>query len=688
MKYIKNISLVVLLFFGNSNFLQAQKVEKLYEKGMKAFYREKFSEAEGYFLEIESTGKSFKDSKYRLELSYLVQPKYRERDLSIINSFKVAKTKSDKFYFYWLGRIYVNRYMFPEAVNSWETFLSMKNQKSDFIVDETKDFISQAEYRINYFDNPVNYEVHQMSAPINSKYDELTPVFSQNKGRLLFASERNDPQGEQFQIFQSEMNDSGWKEPVAIDAFGSFPEKYSNIEIVNEDGKLFLFKDEKKGDLYFSEYSDNSWTVPIEFDSKITSTKMGSHFYINEHEDRIIFSSPNKLFALDLMESYKNPKTGEWEKPHLFSDVINTGYDEDSPFLSVDEKTIYFASDGPSGLGGFDIYVSYLDTVKNLWSVPINMGWPINSPDDELYFKMNPDGASGYLTSNRLHSLGGFDIYYFWGIQKTKIQGKVLHAHDDSPVKTGEIRFHPTQYLDEYFQSKIDENGNYMTEIISNEIFKVEIIQGYDTILTQPFSVEEIEGKSVTHLKDFHVTDKNLSEEEKRLLEEKYAAEQIEPVIAKAPNSIKKDEIIKPAPPIKETSQMITPKTKPYEIPNITNFSSRSTTRLTNIYFEYGTSQLRKDSDTALNNLYAYLVMNSTVKIEIAGHADNIGTKEVNQIVSKNRAESVKAWLIQKGIANNRIQTVGFGESRPLASNDDEKDGRALNRRIEVRLIN
>ncbi|MFY0606999.1 MAG: OmpA family protein [Cyclobacteriaceae bacterium] len=700
--------------------------EKLYTKGMKAFYKEKFDEAIGYFEEIESSGRTFKDTKYRKEISYLVQKEHRERDLTTFLAFRQYKAKSDKFYHYWLGRIYANRYAFPEAVDSWKTFLSMKAYKSDEIIEETQDFLAHTEYMVKYFDNPDNYEVHQLGSPINSEYAELSPVFSKDNNRLIFTSNRNNSAGDVYEVFQASSTDSGWDIPKAITSIGQITREKANIEIVNEDGKLFIFREEKKnkGDLFYSELSNQSWSEPVEFDNKITSTHLKSHFYINEHEDRIIFSAPNKKLGLDLFESFKDAETGKWESPHPFAPTVNSGYDEDSPFLSADESKFYFSSDKPGGIGGFDIYVCTYDPTEKKWSEAENLGWPINSPDDEQFFKMNPDGTSGYFSSNRIHSLGDYDIFYFWEIQKTKVEGRVLYAHNEAPVLKGEVRFHPTQYLDEYFRSKIDEEGKYSTEVISNEVFRVEIMDGFDTLLTQPFAVVDVEGESVTHHKDFYVIAKDLGEEETTMLKNKYASEQIVPEIkeivgptSKALETPKnteesenttedsteltelqdtttaliadaieeqKDQPEEEKPIISEPIAEIK---APVETEKNTPQAFNTGETLTRIFFPYNGSQLIKQALPKLEELVTMMNANSEMKILIEGHTDNIGSKQTNQMVSEKRAQNAKNWVVKKGINKDRIIVVGYGESRPLASNDDEENGRELNRRIEVKTL-
>ncbi|REE05558.1 OmpA family protein [Marinoscillum furvescens] len=672
----------------------AQNPEKLYKRGIDAFYSEDFKAAVTYFEQIESSGKSFKDSEYRLEISLLVQKENRERSLDKILKFRTTKARSDKFYNYWMGRIYANRYMFPEAVNAWKAFLKSKAFKSEQIREETRNFIQEAELLVSYFDNPDNFEIHQLEAPVNTEFAELTPVYSAEKNELLFASNRDNAKNDIFLIYHTLLStNKDWKNPTPIQALGEFDRSTANVEVVNEDGRLFVFKDKKGGDLYTSQPEADGWSTPQEFDSKITSTHLESHFFINEHEDRILFAAKNKKNGLDIMESYRNAETGKWEKPHLLSATINSVDDEDSPFLSQDETKLYFSSNRPGGLGGMDIYVCTFDKATNQWSEPENMGWPINSPDDDIHFKMNPDMNSGYFSSNRIHTKGDYDIFFFWAIEKTSIEGRVINAKTEEPITSGEIRFHPSQYLEEYFRSPLSESGQYSTEIISDEVFRVEVIQKYDTLLTETFEIHDAKGEQVTHFKDFYVYPSDLTAAERAALQAKYASKE-EPTAAdssaqeEAPTLLSQKE----GNELTATDTSTTKPTNSIARPNTTRSVpsksyARGTRIVRNVYFEFGTSTLTADSYPQLERLLNYLRENPEIKIEIGGHTDNVGNTANNLKISLERAESVKKWLTTKGISENRLQAKGYGESQPLASNDDEKNGRELNRRIEIRVI-
>lgn len=649
---------------------------------MKYFYKEEFEKAQPLFEEIEENG-HYKDSEYRLEISKLVQRKYREEPLDVVLTYRNTKSISDKFYYYWMGRIYANRYMFPEAQEAWNRFLNSKAYKSEVITKETEQFFTSARLRSSFFDNTDDYEIHRLESPVNSEFTELSPAYFADFNELLYTSNRDNPESQEFDIYHAISKEGEWTSNSKLEVLGTLKRKNSNLEVVNDDGKLFIFKDKKGGDLYFSEESANGWAEPKEFDSKITSTKLESHFHINAHEDRIIFASYDRKRGLELMESFFNPENGKWETPHSISGQINTLANEDSPFLSHDEKKLYFSSDRLGGLGGFDVYVSEFDEETKSWGEPSNMGWPINSPDDEYHFKMNPDGKSGYFSSNRIHSIGDFDIFYFWNIEKTSIEGRVINALTGELVKGAEIRFMPSKYLDEYFRSPIDSAGKYHTKIISNEVFQVRIIRNFDTLHQETFEIHDAKGESIKHFKDFYIYPKEM--DEMQIDSVQLALQKTKASLSpgnEPPSNAVPSKVNNPEKQMSGSNLEIKGNTSPRQA----RIESYISSPLKNIYFDFGSTTMTPASLPRLEELYAFM-SNGTSKIEIRGHTDNIGSPQTNMLLSKLRAERLKKWLVNHGVDGNRILTKGLGEGRPMASNDDETEGRELNRRIEILVI-
>ncbi|MEO1255635.1 MAG: hypothetical protein AAFY41_12260, partial [Bacteroidota bacterium] len=400
---------------------EAQRIYKAYQEAEEAFYDEKFADALELYQEIQAIDTAYEDVNYKIEISKLLSITQYE-NMKPFNDFEEEMVRRDKFYYYWKGRILLKKYKFEEALVSLKNFINSPAKKSEIIIKEARRWANWAVTAKKFMDNPQFYEIHLLEEGLNTKYAELSPVYFSDNEELLFLSNRDEAKPDQFQIYHTKHEGSrSWSTPEIVDNVGSFTRDNSNIEVVAEDGRLFQFRTDKGGDLFYSEPTaeKSGWSVPKEFDSKISTTHLSSHFFINEHEDRIIFAKnvgSKKDPNLDLFESFRNPETGEWSKPAVFATMINSEYNEDSPYLSPDEQTLYFASDGHETMGGFDIFKSEFDSASSTWSEPVNMGFPVNSPDDEIHFKLNNDQMSGYFTSNRLHTIGDYDIFFFWEI--------------------------------------------------------------------------------------------------------------------------------------------------------------------------------------------------------------------------------------------------------------------------------
>lgn len=494
-----------LLLFAFSGPLLAQKEAKLYEKAEEQFAGHRYEEARVLYQEASAENPRFEDVEYKLEICTLLTGAGDDRQLDRFLSFENTYGRSDQHYFYWLGKIYTRRYMIDEAVKAFEQFQQTAAYSGSSDEEATQDLITHSQQLKDYFENPDSYEVHQLEAPVNSSSTELTPVFFEGNNELLFASDRSGSGEDPFKVYYTKKTGQNWEPLVEVSSLGTFTRSNANLEVVNEDGRLFIFREEKGGDLFYSEPSGDSWNVPAEFDSRVSNNHIASHFFINEHEDRIIFASDESENGLDIYESFKDPENGKWSKPKPFFSSINSEYDEDSPYLSPDETRLYFCSNRPGGVGGYDVYVSEYEPDSYTWSKPVNMGWPINSPNDEFHFKMNEDQSSGYFVSDRLHTKGSFDIYSFWHIDKVKVEGRIFDQTAGGPLSDAVIRFHPSLYLDEYFQSPVDQSGRYSTQIISNETFRVEILKDGTIIYEDKFEIHDTGGTLTTHIKDFTI---------------------------------------------------------------------------------------------------------------------------------------------------------------------------------------
>ena len=311
---------------------------------------------------------------------------------------------------------------------------------------------------------------------------------------------------------------------------------------------------------------------------------------------------------------------GTWRKPVNLGPTINTPENERSPFLHTDSKTLYFSSSGHDGMGGQDIFYSKLDE-KNRWTAPTNIGYPINSENDEVDFFVSLDGKTGYFSSNNIDNQD-WNIYEFELYEAARphvmmiVKGKVTADDGDLEGATVEIRDTSTKVIATGIVSA--NTGNYA---VATEVKKDD---------PQPIIV--------TVKKEGHSYDSQV-----------ITPEQMQE------NIVTKDAEVKAIEPGKVCD-------------------------LRDIYYETNSYTLTHASRVVLALFIEFLKDNPTVKVEIQGHTDNIGNDDANQKLSEQRAKAVYDYVIGKGIPTNRLRYKGYGESQPIADNNTAA-GRAKNRR-------
>ncbi len=674
-----------IVLISSCLFVDAQSVKKLYETAELMFYTDRFEDAIYGYEQIQARESGYADVEYKLELCYLLTGD-RDRPLDKILGFQNSYGTSDPFYNYWMGRVYAYRYMYTDAKASWDQFLRNADDPSPEMQAELTALITNAESKMEFLESKEQYRITQLGGDINTTASELSPVYNDREKELLFTSSRGS--GESYRVYHARQNESGdWGEVTPVASLGNLNKESSNIEVVYEDGRLFLFRGQNGGNLYVSEERNGAWTIPTEFDTKLSSDEMSSHFFINEHEDRIIFATRSRDKGQELYEIFRDPDNGEWSKPAPFNDQINSDKDEDSPYLTPDEKTLYFSSNGHGSIGGFDVFKSEYNDRTGTWSQPVALGHPINSPDDEINFKMNHDGKSGFFSSNRLYTKGEFDIYYFTEIERVDMTGRILAMGSGNPVTGAQITF-TARNIDEQFSSSSTGSGDFSNEIILNESYDIEITRNGETLMSDRLFISAEDASNGTYSKEFLV---NVPDDEPdETITDAVAATDTQPRSSGESrtenNTRSQNQVEGPQFNDVEISGSDEPYSSDFQQP--TNYNLGPKILAKNIYFRFGTAALMQAATPVLEEIYAIMQRSPGMIVEIGGHTDNVGSPQTNMVVSRNRALAVKGWLVRKGIADERLYIKAYGESQPLASNDDERDGRELNRRIEVRLVN
>ncbi|MBM3434925.1 MAG: OmpA family protein, partial [Bacteroidetes bacterium] len=330
------------------------------------------------------------------------------------------------------------------------------------------------------------------------------------------------------------------------------------------------------------------------------------------------------LGGYDIYRTHKSEK-GEWDYPVNLGSKINTAGNEKAPFIHTDSQTLYFSSDGLMGLGGYDIFYSRLRDDKT-WSEPVNIGYPINSFDDDVGFFVSTDGHYGYFASNKFEGFGGWDLYSFdlYGAERPEkvliVKGRI------SNLKTKDFK-----------ETRVE-----VKNVETKKITEFEV----DTVTGEYFG-------AVLLRNDYIMTVKK-----KGYVQETKYISKIDPRNTK---------------PLTIQTEM-----KPIEV--------GKSYRLNDVYFDFNSVELKAESNVVIEEFYRFLSDNPTMRVSIEGHTDNIGSDKDNLELSQQRAKAVYERLIISGINENRIGYKGFGESRPIDTNDTE-EGRAKNRRTVFVII-
>ncbi len=270
--------------------------------------------------------------------------------------------------------------------------------------------------------NPVDVRVQNMGPDINTDNPEYVPVITPDNQRVYFTSRRNDstggmtdPNAAYFEdIYVSESQNGVWQPARNIGRPINSNTHDATVAISSDGNTMILYRTNENltgGDLYLARYTNGQWGTPEKLPPAINSSFQEASATLSPDQNTLIFSSnrPGGYGGKDLYRVRRLPN-GEWSLPKNLGPVINTPYDEDAPHLDLDGKTLYFASKGHLTMGGYDIFKS-VNSGRDNWSIPVNLGYPVNTVDDDLYLSLDAGGRTGYFSSAREGGFGDQDLY-------------------------------------------------------------------------------------------------------------------------------------------------------------------------------------------------------------------------------------------------------------------------------------
>lgn len=601
-------------------------------------------EAHGYFLagdyykalelyhQVEKTDKENKGIMYSIAICY-VNTYRAEKALPYLDKVKNSEI-NDPLINYYYGVAYHVNHQFDEAVKHYNMFL--QNVKDENQKAKVKHYIMQCGYAKDLIAKPVKLTVNNLGKGVNSEFAEYNPVVSADEQTLFFTSRREnstggekDPRDNFFyeDIYTSNKSNHVWGNAIHLSGGINSASHDACVGLSSDGQMMFIYKAENGGDVYTSELKGNVWSTPVSLSGGVNSEYWEPCVSVSADGSTIVFVSdrPGGIGGTDLYIS-KLLKDGTYSKPKNLGNKINTTYNEFSPFIHSDGKTISFSSEGHKGMGGYDIFSMDFDLeTGEVKGEPRNEGYPINSAGDEIFFVWSADNRRAYFSSSREGGLGDKDLYVLElpeaEAKLVVLTGTVVDCETKQFVEaTINIVDNATQKIIGVHKSN-SATGKYVVVLPAGKNYGISIeSSGY------AFYSKNID---IPNLKNFREIT---------------------------------DEVC------------------------LQNVKAGTKIVLRNVFFDVDKSTLRSESELELNKLVEIMKQNPSVSIEVSGHTDSDGDDSHNLELSKARAKAVLDYLVSQSISSDRIRSTGYGESRPVVANTSPEN-KQLNRRTEIEFL-
>ena len=625
-----------------------KKAIKAYEEALISFDRMDYGNA---IVLMEKALKS--DNKF-VEAHLVLAEIYMENgdNKKAINSYKKSIEIDPNFFpglYYSLGLLEMTENQFTEAKEHFEKYLGFKNLKPA-LMSMAKKKLETCEFAIEAIKNPVPFNPFNLGDSINSEFDEYWPSLTADEQTLIFTrlipinsevgvkmvSGRNpsiDLKSVQEDFFISTKDNNVW---LGAQNMGEPLNTNGNegAQTVSVDGRIMYFtacnREDGKGrcDIYICKNENGEWSVPENIGSPVNSSSWEAQPSISPDGKTLFFVSNRDggLGGKDIWISTQN-SVGEWSKPINLGENINSSGDEQSPFIHPDNQTMYFSSNGRTGMGQGDLFKASRNN-DGTWNEAVNLGYPINTSFDEVGLIVNAKGDRALFSSDRLNRRRR-DIFEFELYKEARpnpvsyMKGNVFDSENNNKLQAS---FELINLETDSIIMKAESDavtGEFLLCIPSNNDYALNVSKSGYLFYSDNFSLKGVFDISEPYLKDIALN------------------------------------------PIKKGEKII----------------------LKNVFYETDSYELKQESLIELNKLLAFLNHNQEIKIEISGHTDNIGLHDYNMELSENRAKSVYTFLVNNKIRSERLIYKGYGESQPISSNETE-EGRADNRRTEIKILN
>jgi outer membrane protein OmpA-like peptidoglycan-associated protein len=540
--------------------------------------------------------------------------------------------------YYTLGELAMSFGEYSTAAESYRRLLKAGPKGQRFVSRAQRQLLN-CEFAAKAMATPIGVQPERLGAPLNTFRFQYFPALTADNRFLLFTGRPTSESGED--LFVSKMNkDGSIGDPASISPFINTPYN-EGAGTISGDGKTLVFascdRPNSVGncDLYISRRTGNNWSKPQNLGRSVNSVEWDSQPTLSADGRTLYFTSTRRggQGQEDIYVTTLDPK-GNWTPARNLGRPVNTAGKDMAPFIHASSSTLYYVTDGLVGMGGLDVYRCEMQSATT-WSEPTNLGYPLNTHENEASLFISSDNRRGFCSRSRAAEPGvrkeqdrPVELFSFVVPQQiraretsTYTQGRVFDAVTKKPIQA-DVQLYDlnTDELTQYVTSD-SENGDYT--VVLNEGRQYAMYAAADKYLMSSLSFDYSDKRSFDPL----VLDIYLE-------------------------------------PVRSGRSIV----------------------LNNLFFDTREYALKPKSRTELNRLVGFMKQYPEVQVEIIGHTDDVGSDDDNLVLSQNRAKSVYSYLISQGVKVNRLRFKGYGESKPLVANDTEGH-RQQNRRIELKIL-
>ncbi len=601
---------------------------------------------------------------FKLGFCLLNTPLGKKESIEYLNlattRYKRKKGKNSLEYiesYFYLARAYRSVYQFDEALTM---FKELKEKVRNWRIKREIDLeISLCENGINLIKKKVQITLNNMGEHVNSRFSDHSPVFSADESVLIFTSRRKNLSGGEADmdgrydedIFISEKDSTGWSEPRGISPEINTSSHEATIGLSIDGQTLLIYKGEDEGSIYISKLFGKEWSKPMKLGDNINTKYRETHASLSADGKYLFFTSDRKggYGGLDIYMS-EIQEDGTWGEPKNLGDAVNSKLDEEGPYIHPDGTTLFFSSEGHNSLGGYDIFKSTKNQFKT-WTIAENIGYPINTVEDDVYYLPTPDGKRAYFSSDRSGSHGENDIFLI-DLHDTEgtnisVMVGVVYVECTNELPRADITVTDNETGKEWFYVPNSHSGKFVLVVTRGKSYSLDVNVNGESVFTDNLDI--LQDAPYQQFYDSVRLDSKIDCREHQIAENK--------------------------------------KNKKFydEEGNVYDASIA----IENILFGFDKKSFLPNEN--IDTLVLYLKKNPGAVVEIGAYADSRGSAIYNYYLTRRRGNAVKKHMIRNGVKENQVIIVGYGEENPIAYNKVKNKysliGQKYNRRAEFRVL-